>query len=518
VDTQADARSASSRPWCIAALLPGPGTRAMIVWMRCLTAGRTVIRILVLCCLLILVEAPMFDAHGSFCPGHAIDVQPGASIQAAVDFAGAGATFCLKQGIHRGQSVRPRPRQRFYGERQTNLNGSREIHGFSWEDPYWTMTTQLPRAPTHGECLPTAPACDQPEALFMDDKPLTKVLSKDALRKGKFYIDDDHGKIYLLDDPTNRKVEVTVASFAFESAADNVWISNVIVEKFASVAQKGAIHAGAGARWVIENCEVRLNSGAGIGVGTGSRVHGCNVHHNGQIGIAGNGKDIRIAGNRIWSNNIHGFDPAWEAGGVKLGKSDGVLFRANHVHDNRGLGLWCDIDCRNVIYEENVVENNQYSGIFHEISFNAVIRNNTVRTNGKGDRGWFWGADITIAASQDVEVTGNIVTVAEGGCGIMLIDQGRDNGAGKKYRTRNNTVRANEMTFEGAACAGGVSDTKPDDENFTIITDGNNWFDGNTYRVAQPEKPARFVWGRDVTDWAGFRRKGLERSGRLVPF
>jgi hypothetical protein len=141
-----------------------------------------------------------------------------------------------------------------------------------------------------------------------------------------------------------------------------------------------------------------------------------------------------------------------------------------------------------------------------------------LRNNGRGDRGWFWGADITISASQDVEVTGNTVTVAPGGCGIMLIDQGRRSDDGRLYKTRNNTVRANDMTFEGAACAGGVSDTKPENENFAIITDGNNRFDGNTYRVGHPDGTARFVWGRDVTDWEGFRRKGLEPTGRLIQF
>ena len=104
--------------------------------------------------------------------------------------------------------------------------------------------------------------------------------------------------------------------------------------------------------------------------------------------------DIRIEGNRIWSNNIYGFDPGWEAGGVKIAESDGVTFRGNHVHDNNGPGLWCDIECRNVVYEDNLVENNQDAGIFHEISFNAVIRRNVVRHNGSASRGWFWGADI----------------------------------------------------------------------------------------------------------------------------
>ena len=59
----------------------------------------------------------------------------------------------------------------------------------------------------------------------------------------KFYIDYAGGRVYLADDPTNRKVEVTVALFAFESTASDVLISNLTVEKYGSLAQKGAIHA-----------------------------------------------------------------------------------------------------------------------------------------------------------------------------------------------------------------------------------------------------------------------------------
>ena len=488
----------------------------MTAWNPSVSTRRMLIGTLVLCILLIVAEAAIFDVNSSSCPPDAIAVEPGASIQTAVDFAGDGAVFCLKSGVHRAQAVRPRSKQRFYGEGQTVLNGSWLLTGFRREEGYWAVSSQLQRRPKHGECLPSAPICNQPEALFIDDRPLTRVASKGALASDKFYIDYAGGKIYLVDDPTNRKIEVTVALFAFESAAPDVSISNITVEKFASAAQKGAIHSREGARWTIENCEVRLNSGAGISVGTGSRVRNCDVHHNGQIGIEGNGNDIHIEGNRIWSNNIYGFDPGWEAGGVKIAKSDGVTFRGNHVHDNDGPGLWCDIDCRNVVYEENLVENNRDIGIFHEISFKAVIRKNVVRYNGLGDRGWFWDADIVLAASQDVEVSGNTLVSAPGRCGIMLIDQGRRNDAGGQYKTRNNTVRANEMTFEGAVCAGGVSDTKPENENFGIITDGTNRFDGNTYRVRGGSGAPRFVWDQDVTDWSGFRGKGLEQSGRLV--
>jgi hypothetical protein len=475
-----------------------------------------VIRTAVVCVFLIAVATVFVAFDRPACPLDATAIEPGASIQAAVDIVGDGGVFCIKNGVHRAQAVRPKRGQYFYGEGAAVLNGSKLLGGFKREDRYWVATSQLQQLGKHGECLPSAPACDQPDAVFVDDKPLTKVASKDALGPGKFFVDYGGSRIYLADDPANHKVEATAAAFAFESAAPDVTIKNITIEKYGSPAQRGAIHARDGARWTIEDCVVRLNSGAGISVGDGTRVHNCDVDNNGQIGIEGNGKNIRIEGNRIWGNNIYGFDPAWEAGGAKIADSDGVEFRDNHVYDNNGSGLWCDIDCRNVVYEGNVVENNRHIGIFHEISFKAVIRKNIVRHNGIDNKKFFWGSDIVVAASQDVEVTDNKVTVSPGACGIVLIDQGRRNDAGKEYKTRNNIVHGNEMTFEGAVCAGGASDTQPDDANYDIIAKGNNRFDGNTYRVRGVGEPPQFVWGRDITDWAGFRRNGLEQAGRLV--
>jgi hypothetical protein len=228
------------------------------------------------------------------CPLGAIAVEPGASIQGAVDSAGDGKVFCLKNGMHRAQAVRPRPGQSFYGEGRSVLNGSKLLTNFSCEGRYWVASGQVRRGRKHGECVSDAPACNLPEGVFIDDKPLQQVLSKDRLESNGFYFDYANEKIYLADDPRNRKVEATVAAFAFESTAANVLIRNISVEKYASVAQKGAIHASEATGWTIENCELGWNSGAGIGIGTGGRVGDCDIHHNGQIGIAGHGRDISI--------------------------------------------------------------------------------------------------------------------------------------------------------------------------------------------------------------------------------
>jgi parallel beta-helix repeat protein len=478
--------------------------------------------------ILALLAAPVAagpDVQGvatSFCPPGAIAVEAGESIRAAVERAEAGATFCLKNGVHRMQAIRPKQGQSFHGQGQTVLNGSRLVTSFSREGRYWVASGQEQRGRKHGECRKEVPACSLPEGLLIDDKPLVQVLSKDDVEAGRFYFDHAGARIYFADDPTGRKVEATVAVFAFESRASHVLIRNVTIEKYASVAQKGAIQAEEAVGWIVENCEVRLNSGAGIAAGTGSLVRGCNIHHNGQIGITGAGQDILIENNRIWANNIRGFSSGWEAGGVKIALGDGVVFRGNHIHDNLGPGLWSDINCHNLLYEGNIVERNNGTGIYHEISFNAVIRNNIVRHNGIADNGWFGGSGIVIAASQDVEVYGNTLTVSPSKCGIMLIDQGRDDQAqahgGPIHKTRDNKVHDNDMTFEGAACAGGASDVKPGHENFSIITDGNNLFDGNVYRVPRTSGPAHFVWGHEDLDWDALRGKGVEPNGRLVVY
>jgi hypothetical protein len=450
------------------------------------------------------------------CPAATIAIEPGASIQAAVDRAGDGAAFCLKNGTHRIQAVRPRPNQRFYGEGRTILNGSRLLMQFGRENNYWVARDQRQQGQRRGECAKEAPACNLPEGLFIDDIPLVQVLAKDDVGPGRFYFDHAAGYIYFVDNPAGHKIEATVAAFAFESSAPGVLIKNVTIEKYASVAQKGAIQAQEAAGWVVENCELRLNSAAGIAAGSGTHVRDCNIHHNGQIGITGVGRDVLIERNRIWENNIREFLSSWEAGGVKLAASEGVVLRRNYVHDNHGAGLWCDIECRDVLYEDNIAERNRGAGIFHEISFSAVIRNNVVRHNGSGGKTWFWGNNILVAASQDVEAYGNTLTAGVGKCGIVLVDQSRPMKSGGRYKTRNNNVHDNVTTFEGAACAGAASDVRPGDENASIIEDGNNLFDRNVYRVPRGSASIRFAWGHAVFGWDELHRAGIEQNGSLI--
>jgi hypothetical protein len=456
------------------------------------------------------------------CPAGAMEVEPGQRIQDAVDQAPSGAAFCLKNGLHRLQTVRPKAGQRFYGEGGTVLDGARLVREFDRDGPYFVAN--VPEAGgwrPRGVCTKSAPGCDLPQTLFLDDRPLVPVPRKDAVAPGRFYFDQAGGRLYFAEDPTGHTVEVAIARFAFGGTAPDVELRNLTIEKYASVPQQGAIQAQQAAGWTIEDCEVRLNSAGGIAAGRGTRVRNCDIHHNGQIGITGAGADILIENNLVHDNNTRGYDYGWEAGGVKIALGDRVVFRRNRVDANSGPGLWCDGDCRDVVYDGNSVNRNQGAGIYHEISFDAVIRDNVVAHNGAAG-GWFWGSQILVAASEGVEVRSNKLVVSAGKCGIMLIDQGRDDRserrAGSLYKTRNNSVHDNDTLFEGDSCAGGASDVAPQHENYAIIEDGNNRFERNIYRVPRAGGRHVFVWGHLESDWDTVRRTGFEMNGQLVPY
>lgn len=452
------------------------------------------------------------------CPTDAIPVEAGSSIQRAVEDALPYTSFCLKSGVYRLQSIKPKNGQSFFGEGKTVLDGSRILDAFERDgNLYFARVPRFDPWRPHGVCTKRSPACDVPQSLFIDDRALVPVPHKNDITPGHFYFDRTERRVYFDDDPAGHKVEIAIAPFAFGGPAINVTIQNLTVQKYASVPQEGAIQAQQG--WVVEHCEVRQNSAAGIGTKTDTRVSQCNIHHNGQIGITGDGNSIVIENNEVWANNTRGFDYGWEAGGVKIALGRNIVMRGNRVHDNAGPGLWCDGSCRNTLYERNVVEGNQGAGIYHEVSYSAIIRDNVLIHNGLAG-GWFWGSQVIVAASQGVDVEHNRLEVGPGKCGIMLIDQGRNDGPHgtivPTYKTRNNSVKFNETTFEGDSCAGGVSDVAPGKENYSMIEDGNNIFDWNTYRIRRSPAKHIFAWGHAETDWDSARRLGFEPHGRIV--
>jgi hypothetical protein len=459
------------------------------------------------------VPAAAEQGVGEACPADAIRIEQGQSVGDAVERAAPGAAFCIAAGIHRMQFAVPKSGQRFFGEPGAILNGARVVTNFLRLGEIWVAGGQTQTGVERGVCASGYEACALSIGVFMDGQPLRQVAGRGLLRSGTFFFDRFRHEIVLVDSPDDKLVEVSATRYAFRSAADGVVIRGLVVEKYFNPAQEGAIH-GEGRGWRVENCELRLNSGAGVAVGSDSAVSNCRIHHNGQIGATADGSNIIFDSNEIWSNNIYGFDPGWDAGGIKITVSSQLVFRNNHVHHNNGPGLWCDERCVDALFEGNVVEFNQSAGIFFELSSKAVIRRNTLRQNNQAGYSWLWGAEIQIAASEDADIYENTLIVRDSGRAVMLIDQNRWKVGGGFYKTRGNRVHDNDISFLGTGAAGGASSSDRQAENFRIITTGGNSFDRNVYRFRGGQPPI-FIWDTLQMDFAGFRKQGQERNGSI---
>jgi len=461
---------------------------------------------------LLLANSPAKDRQ-------VITLLPGANIQGFVDGNPENTTFVLSPGTYRLQSIQPKNGDSFIGQNNPVLSGAQVLRSFLRQGNLWLVTGQNQAGQRNGSCDSQHPMCMYPEDLYFDNVPLLHVASVAAVGPGSWYFDYPNQIIYFANDPTGHLVETSVTRSAFSGSAANVTISGLIVEKYAVPAQFGAIgDQYPGPNWTITNNEVRLNHSGGILLLSGGTASQNYVHNNGQKGFGGSGNNILVDSNQVSFNNWAGFDCSWECGGMKFAITNSLTIRHNFVHDNLGPGMWIDTDNINTLYESNVVSNNRGGGITHEISYAAIIRNNTVCDNSvSGPTNWLWGSQILIQNSQNVQVYGNVVetppnTAVRGSNGIGIIQQKRGSGAYGPYLAVNNSIHHNSIVYRGGvSSSGAVADYNQEQ----MLQTGNNHFDYNTYHLLDPNW-YHWIWGPGVR-FAGFQQESHGAADASMP-
>ena len=450
------------------------------------------------------------------CTGRTVRV--GADIQAAIDAAGPNGRLCLAAGTHRlKQPLRPKAGQRI-GGRGAVLSGARPLDRWTADGSgRWRHAgVASQQAGVVGECAGGGTACRYPDDVWRDDTRLVRVLSLDDLAPGKVYLDYAADRIWVADDPSGADMEISVTPSAIRSGSNErgtarVRLSGLVVERFANPAQAApAVEMGPG--WVVDGLEVRENHGEGVDVGSRSILRNSHIHHQGQLGLGGAGAvGALVEDNRIDHNNTAGYDPAWEAGGSKWAAgTQRLTVRGNHVFANNGPGLWTDGDNVDTAYENNLVEQNMGPGIIHEISYDAVIRGNTVRDNSRSTAGrsiWY-GSEILVNSSQRVEISRNTVVSDDNGNGIGLVDTDRGSGRFGVYRVAEVDVHDNVVRM----AAGGETGLVGREEAFQ--PGAKVRFRRNTYHV--PDPGARFWQWEGALDADGWRDRGQDRDGTFV--
>lgn len=428
-----------------------------------------------------------------------VAVSPGDDLVKVVEAHGESTTICLEKGVHRvATPVRPRAGQRLIGRPGAVVSGAKVIDDWSESRPgVWTASGQTQESEPAGQNFPDLARTEARynESVFLDGRSLERVLDPDRLAPGRFYFDYGSDEIHIADDPSGRLVEGAVATHVILGTADEVDIRNLTIEKSAGF----GIEARGTAGWVISGNEIRFNHQIGVCSGPRSRVIANHIHHQGQMGICGSGEQILVARNEIAFNNSAGFATAdgqcWDAGGSKWVLTTGLIVRDNHIHDNNCHGLWTDIDNRRTTYEGNWIEGNRGAGLFHEISYEATVRDNVVRANRS--------VGIDIVSSPDVEVADNLVI--DNGEGILLRQENRGSGRFGPHVTRNITVSDNTVVMRNGVT--GVLGLGEDGS-------GSARFLRNTYRLSHPRE-GFFTLGGDPLDFDRWQAEGYDRRGRV---
>ncbi|HET9607199.1 MAG TPA: right-handed parallel beta-helix repeat-containing protein [Nitrospira sp.] len=455
--------------------------------------------------------SPARVGGASGCEG--IRLEPGSDPQAQLQSQPEGETFCFSSGVYRlARPLTPKDRQRLVGEPGAILSGAQVVTGWTQIDGAWRATGYLPSDPfVHGECMDGYRGCGYAEAVFYDNRQLWRVDTQDELAPNRFFEDYDANAIWIADDPSERTVEVARTETALIGESKDVLVEGLIIEKFANPAQRGAVQA-QGPGWRIQNNDVRLNHGHGVYTdSTGGEIVGNRLHHNGQLGLGGDGDYVAVTSNEIDHNNTAGFDILWEAGGMKWFNSTGLKVSHNNVHHNTGPGLWTDINNIHTTYERNNVYNNTNHGIYHELSYHAIIRNNRIVYNEGAEPLSGWGdAGIRVSASRDVEVYGNVLIGNTNA--IMLIQQRRNDSPSEygPHELDNIIIRDNDITMTDNL-TGMVNDNGDDS-----LYRRNIRFSNNTYRLAN-EDGRYFAWaGDNVTRTTWTQAIGHDRTGKFL--
>lgn len=427
-------------------------------------------------------------------------IYPGYDIQLTVNKYPAGTAFTLKAGVHRMQSVVPKAGNTFTGESGTILSGARLLTSFSRSGSSWVASGQTQQGVRKTiPCQSGYSLCNYPEDLFINDVMLQRVTSLSQVTAGKWYFDYAADKIYFASDPTGKRVETSVTPYAFSGTAQGVVVRNLIIEKYATPSTAGAVGGDNAASWQVTDNQIRWNHGGGVRTGKQMKILRNNIHHQGQVGIIGYKSDgVLIEGNELAYNNTAGYWPYWEAGGAKLTGNTNLTMRNNRVHHNKGKGLWTDESAIYVLIEGNICTDNDHQGISHEVSYDAVIRNNTVERNGFQNAGGVAGGGITLNSSANVEIYGNNVNYNADGIGAY--QQARGSGTYGPHEIKNLYVHDNIIRMS----SGHTGLTQSVNDN-SYYTSRNNRFVNNTYYMGTTNM--RFWWmngARSDTQWKGY--------------
>ena len=326
--------------------------------------------------------------------------RPVRTVARAIALAPAGGTVVLRKGTyHETVTVTKKVTIQNYPAEAAWLDGSVAVTGWVKDGAVWRHDNWTPRFDasvgfTKGDkdgtgtgwqyVNPSYPMAAHPDQVFVNGAQQRQVASRASVTAGRFFLDTATSKLYLGSDPTGRSVRGTTLAKAMSIRAAGTVVRGIGIRNYApSIWHIGAVTVESPSVR-IENVVIQDSATIGLGViASDVVVNRTSVLRAGLLGLhAATADRLQVLRSRLDGNNWERFNSAPVSGGMKAGRSRGILVKDSSISNNLGHGYWSDVSVYDTkVVNSNVVKNSA-TGIFLEISARGTLVNNLIDGNG----------------------------------------------------------------------------------------------------------------------------------------
>jgi hypothetical protein len=184
---------------------------------------------------------------------------------------------------------------------------------------------------------------------------------------------------------------------AFDGTSTHVTIGYLTIRNFGTWGgdqQEGVVNHDSADYWDIIHTTIYANAGAGAMLGSHDTLAYDCLSHNQQYGFSaysnyGDVVDLVLTHNEIIGNDTYNYEARYNgcgcSGGGKFWNVINAVVTDNWVVNNLSVGLWADTDNAGFEFVGNYIQNSYNIGLQYEISYNALIEDNTFVHNGVGE-------------------------------------------------------------------------------------------------------------------------------------
>ncbi|MDQ4054470.1 MAG: right-handed parallel beta-helix repeat-containing protein [Actinomycetota bacterium] len=262
------------------------------------------------------------------------------------------------------------------------------------------------------------PMAAHPDQVWIGGRAQRQVATRRDVRPGTFFVDEAGDRLYLGSDPRGKSVRASDIAKAVSIRGAGSSVSGLGVRRFApSVPHMGAVTVEA-PDVSLSDMRIDRNATTGLHVMKSDvTLTNLKLTRNGMLGASATYADgLRAIGLRVRRNNTERFNFSPVAGGIKVGRTRGVLVRNSEFSHNAGTGLWLDESSYAVTVLSSTMRDNLHHGLSLEISARAVVADTVIA--GNADDG------IKINDTSDVSVWNN--TIVGNGRPVNIVQDDRD--------------------------------------------------------------------------------------------